>query len=121
MTRWGAYVEQRLGELERGEGDYTELRQPSVAAVTHARKVAAETLRDTTPTPSVVPGPDGEVCFIWRKNGMDVEIEVSETSADIWTYEHDRDLERRWDGLLADHGGCCVPRVLDALEASPRR
>ena len=79
VTRWGAYVEQRLGELERGEGDYTELRQPSAATVAHARKVAAETFRDTTPTPSVVPDDEGSVLFVWHKNGMDVEMSVSET------------------------------------------
>jgi hypothetical protein len=84
--------------------------------VARARKVAADTFRDTTPTPSVVPGTDGEVCFIWRKNGMDVEIEVSETSADIWVYEHGRDPKRVWDGSLADHRRCCAGRVLDALE-----
>jgi len=107
MTRWGAYVGQRLDEME--------LKRPSAATVAHARKVAAETFRDTTPTPSVVPDDEGNVLFVWRKNGMDVEIEVSETSAGIWVYEHDHDLKRTWDGSLADHGLCCVPRVLDAL------
>jgi hypothetical protein len=45
-----------------------------------------------------------------------VEIEVSETSADIWVYEHGRDPKRVWDGSLADHRRCCAGRVLDALE-----
>lgn len=78
--------------------------------------MAAGTFRDSTPTPSVVPGTDGEVCFIWRRNGLDVEIEVSETGADIWVYEPDRDPKRVWDGSLEDHGPCCVRRVLAALE-----
>ena len=116
MTRWGTYVSQRLGEMERGEGDYTGLRQPSAATVAHARKVAAETFRDTTPTPSVVPDDEGAVLFVWRKNGMDVEIAVTEDGASIWA--HHRASGQMWSSdFLADHWTCCVPRVMDALEA----
>jgi hypothetical protein len=115
MTRWGAYVEQRLGELERGEGDYTELRRPSAVAVANARKVAAETFRDTTPTPSVVPDEEGAVLFVWHKNGHDVEIAVTETGADIWA--HHRATGEMWSSPLTRHRTCCIPRVMDALEA----
>lgn len=117
VTRWGAYVEQRLGELGRGEGDYTELRRPSAATVAHARKVAAGTFRDTTPAPSVVPDDEGSVLFVWHKNGHDVEICVTETGADIWARH--RATGDEWESPLPDHAGCCVPRVLDALEADP--
>ena len=123
MTRWGAYVSQRLDEMERGEGDYTELRQPSAATVANARRVAAETFRDTTPTPSVVPTADGGIDFVWHKNGYDAEICVTETEADIWARHRVTGAE--WSSPLLDHEGCCVPRVLDALESdrepAPRR
>lgn len=114
MTRWGAYVEQRLGEMERGEGDYTELRRPSAATVARAREVAAGTFRDSTPTPSVVPTADGGIDFVWHKNGYDVEITVTETEADIWARQ--RATGDEWASPLPDHAGCCIPRVLDALE-----
>jgi hypothetical protein len=115
MTRWGTYVGERLGELERGEGDYTELKQPTAATVAHARRVAAETFRDTTPTPSVVPDDEGAVLFVWRKNGHDVEIAVTEGGASIWA--HHRASGQMWSSDLTEHRTCCVPRVMDALEA----
>jgi len=114
MTRWGAYVGRRLGELERGEGDYTGLRQPSAATIANARRVAAETFRDTTPTPSVVPTADGGIDFVWHKNGYDVEICVTEDEADMWARQ--RATGDEWASPLPDHDRCCVPRVLDALE-----
>ena len=113
-SRWAAYVEQRLGELERGEGDYTGLRRPSAAAVTHARAVAAGLFRSTTPTPSVVPDEEGAVAFVWHKNRMDVEILVDEMAASIWV--HDRDSGQEWCSPVTEHRSCCLPRVLDRLE-----
>jgi hypothetical protein len=115
VTRWGAYVEQRLGELDRGEGDYTGLRQPSAATVAHARKVAAETFRETTPTPSVVPDDEGAVLFVWHKNGIDGEIAVTEDEASVWV--HHRTTGAMWSSPLSEHRGCCLPRMLDHLEA----
>ena len=94
-TRWGAYVEQRLGELERGEGDYTGLRRPSAATVAHARKAAAETFRDTTPAPSVVPTDDGGIDFVWHKNGYDVEWCVTEAERSSGRGTGDREDVRR--------------------------
>lgn len=108
-TRWGAYVEQRLGELERGEGDYTELRLPSAVTVAHARKAAAEAFRDTTPTPSVVPTADGGIDFVWHKNGYDVEWCITEGDAEFWAHH-------RATGAMYDEE--CMQVVLDALEAS---
>lgn len=108
MTRWGAYVEQRLGELERGEGDYTDLCQPSAVTVANARRLAAEVFRDGTPTPSVVPTAEGDIDFVWRKNGYDVELTVTEDGAEFWACQ--RSTGRQWDALL--------PEVLDALEGT---
>jgi hypothetical protein len=109
MTRWGAYVEQRLGEMERGEGDYTDLRQPSAAIIASARKLAAETFRDSTPTPSVVPTAEGGIDFVWAKNGYDVEFAVTEAGAEFWARQ--RSTGREWDAL--------TPEVLDAMEGTP--
>jgi hypothetical protein len=110
VSRWEAYVGQRLGELERGEGDYTDLRKPSAATVTHARKAAAETFRDTTPTPSVVPDSEGAVLFVWHKNGYDVEWCITETDAEFWAHH-------RATGKMYDEQ--CMDLVLDALEGRP--
>ena len=115
MTRWGTYVERRLGELERGEGDYTGLRKPSAGTIAHARKVAAETFRDDTPTPSVVPTAEGGIDFLWRKNGYDVEICVTETEADSWARQ--RATGDEWAAPLPDRDRMCIPHVLDALES----
>jgi hypothetical protein len=107
VSRWGAYVTQRLDELERGEGDYTDLKRPSAATVAHARKVAAETFRDSTPTPSVVPTADGGIDFVWHKNGYDVEWCITEGEAEFWAH-------CRATGAMYDEQGVQV--VLDALE-----
>lgn len=110
-TRWGGYVERRLTDLERGDGDFTGLQRPTAATVQHARQVAAETFRDSTPTPSVVPTEEGQVAFVWRKNGMDAEIEVSETAAEFWV--HERVTGEVDSGPLADHQG--VAWLLDRI------
>ena len=109
VTRWGTYVEQRLGELERGEGDYTDLCKPSAAVVASARRLAAETFRDGTPAPSVVPTADGGIDFLWARNGYDAEFTVTEAGAEFWARQ--RSTGRQWDVL--------APEVLDALEGTP--
>ena len=116
-TRWGAYVEQRLTELERGDGDFTGLQHPTATTVQHARRVAAETFRDTTPTPSVVPTEEGDVAFAWHKNGMDAEIEVSETGAEFWV--HDRVTGEVDSGPLTDREGVAwlLDRIADGKAA----
>lgn len=108
-------MEQRLGELGRGDGDFTDLKRPSAATVSRARGVAAATFRQDTPTPSVVPTEDGEVAFIWHKNGIDAEITVEE-SGPVHVWAHDRGLGESWSGSLDDHRTCCVARLLDELE-----
>jgi hypothetical protein len=115
VTQWGAYVTARLDELGRGEGDYEGFRRPAGAVVGRAREVAAQTFRDTTPTPSVVPDEDGNVLFVWHKNRIDAEITVGAASVDVWV--HDRESGEIWSGLLGDHSGCCVQRLLDRLSA----
>jgi hypothetical protein len=107
VSRWGAYVNQRLDELERGEGDYTELKRPSAVTVAHARKAAAETFRDTTPSPSVVPTSDGGISFVWHKNGFDVEWYIAEGEAEFWAHN-------RATGNIYDEK--CMNLILDALE-----
>ena len=114
MTRWGAYVSKRLDELERGEGEFEGLQRPSAGAIMSAREVATSVFLDDTPTPSVVPTESGDVAFIWHKNGIDAELDVNETEADLWV--RDRASGESWGGAVADHRGCCVARLLDRLE-----
>ena len=114
VSRSSGYVTQRLDELERGGGDYGGFRRPSAATVAHDRVVAAQVFRDTTPTPSVVPDEDGNVLFVWHKNGIDAEVTVSATVADVWV--HDRNLGDMWSGSMEEYSGCCVKRLLDHLE-----
>jgi hypothetical protein len=83
-TSWARYVNQRLIELGEGQFDFTGLQIPSAATIDRARSIAFETLRDDTPTPSVVPSEDGAVLMVWRRSGWDVEFRVTESDADIW-------------------------------------
>jgi hypothetical protein len=117
VSRQGPYVARRLGELERGEGDYTGLKRPSAATVARAREVAVRTFRDSTPAPSVVPDEDGNVLFIWHRNGIEAEIAAGEDCVSVWA--HHRDTEAEWWGSLEEHLGCCVRRLLDVLEGPP--
>lgn len=115
MTRWGAYVEQRIDDLRCGKGrEDWEGQWPSPAAVTAAWDLACEVFRESTPTPSVVPSEDGAVLFVWRKNGMDAELEVSETGADLWV--HDRVAEDLWSSPVAECRDDRIPWLLDRLE-----
>jgi hypothetical protein len=86
-SRWRGYVTARLAKLSRGEGDFTGLMQPSEEVVERARILAASLFSHNTPTPSVVPGEDGEVLFIWRKSGWEIEIEVGDEGVSVWAHE----------------------------------
>jgi hypothetical protein len=86
--RWGAYVAQRLGELDRGEGDFTGLQRPGRDTIRRANFVATALFAPTTPTPSVVPGEEGEVCFVWHKAGWSMQITVPTRPGQtrVWAY-----------------------------------
>jgi hypothetical protein len=115
VTRWGAYVAQRIDDLRHGKGrEDWEGQWPGPAAVTAAWDLACEIFRESTPAPSVVPGDDGAVLFIWHKNGVDAELEVSGTGADLWV--HDRVAEDEWSGPVADCRDDRIPWLLDRLE-----
>jgi len=51
----------------------------------------------------------------WHKNRQDVEVAVTETAASIWA--HDQESGQEWCSPLSEHRNCCLPRVLDRLEA----
>lgn len=118
MSRWGPYVRQRIDDLKSGNGrEDWEGQWPGPAVAEAAWMVAVGTFRDGTPTPSVVPTEDGWVAFVWHKNGHDAELEVGPEEASLWIY--DKASGETWDGNVADHRGCCVQRLLDALEGDP--
>jgi hypothetical protein len=102
VSRWMQYVTQRLLELGQGLYDFTGLKIPSPATIERARSVVIETLKDNTPTPSVVPSEDGAVVMIWRKSGWDVEFEITESEANVWA--HRRIDSSGWYGPLSQHG-----------------
>jgi hypothetical protein len=51
-------------------------RSPFKAAANDMLDVLSKTLRPSTPTPTVVPTPDGHFQAEWHINGVDLEIEV---------------------------------------------
>ena len=100
-SRWQAYVKRRLGELEDGLHDFTDLKIPSTSAIQRARTIAGDTFRFDTPTPSVVPSEEGAVLFVWHKAGWDVEVEVTEIAANVWANR--REDSTGWYGPLSEH------------------
>jgi hypothetical protein len=83
-SRWRRYVDRRLSQLERGEGDFTGLQRPINAVVERARVISNTLFRADTPTPSVVPSEDGNIQFIWHKAGWELEIEVASEEVNVW-------------------------------------
>jgi hypothetical protein len=101
-SRWREYVQQRLLELSEARFDFSELMVPTGQTVDQARSVADSLFRYNTPTPSVVPSEDGAVLFVWRRDGWDVELEVTALTADVWARRRADGLE--WHGPLNDRG-----------------
>lgn len=99
-SRWHKYVAQRLEALRKGEGDFTGLRRPSELVVDRAWDFAAEAFRSDTPTPSVVPTEDGDILFVWRKAGWELEIEIGAAEDTVWARNRDSGVILR--GSLAE-------------------
>lgn len=57
---------------------------PGPPVLDAAWRCANELIGQRVATPSVVPGDDGEVQFVWRKNGWDVEVDVGTFHVDVW-------------------------------------
>lgn len=67
---WHDYVHARLDALaSRGE-------DPTTETVERVRVLVANWFPDWLPIPSVVPGDEHGVEFIWERNGMDVSLEL---------------------------------------------
>ena len=99
-SRWFRYVWRRLDQLESGENrDDPEESYPTPQTVSYAREVAQILFKPRTPTPSVVPGDNGGVAFVWHKGGLDIELSVDEDEVCVWIYA--RESERYWAGSLA--------------------
>jgi hypothetical protein len=112
-TRWGQYVNRRLDAIASGDGaaDWEEETgdpYPTPERVERARAVANQWFRVTTPTPSVVPGDDGAVEFVWHKNQIDVWLEVGADVTDLYVLpRHILGQPREpeiYDGPLAEAG-----------------
>lgn len=103
--RWTGYVLRRLEELEAGEDrELWEGRWPSLETIRAARNVAARTFPLSAPTPSVVPGEDGCVLFVWMKGGWTIEVEVDQhLQATFWTLQQGQ-TGSNLSGSLEEHG-----------------
>src|SRR5690348_1617767 len=64
-SRWRDYVTGRLGQLTRGDGDFSGLTQPTVEVLEKARHVSISLFPADVPAPSVIPTEEGGVSFVW--------------------------------------------------------
>jgi hypothetical protein len=112
VPRWSRYVVQRLGEAGNGVFDFTGLLVPSRTVVERAWSVAQNYFRIDTPTPSVVPSEDGDICFVWHKAGWDLRIDVGPEETVVWA--HHRGTGRQWFGSLEERR-MQLARLLDVI------
>lgn len=84
--RWNGYVARRLQSLRVGASDFTGLKAPSAWIVDRAWAVANNYFSPTTPPPSVVPTEDGNILYVWRKYGWELDLEISSEEATVWAY-----------------------------------
>src|SRR5260370_12404857 len=96
--RWQRYVSRRLAALRLGAFDFTGLQIPTPWIVDRASIVAKAYLHPDTPPPSVVPTKDGDILFIWRKAGWDLQIEIGSEGTTAWAYHRGSGAE--WSGSL---------------------
>lgn len=86
LSRWGAYVEERLDQIESGLDRDGAPTYPEPATVKQARLFADSMFGPRTPTPSVVPSEEGAISFVWHKGGFDLDIEVSDSEVYVCVY-----------------------------------
>lgn len=100
VPRWQRYIRDRLAALRAGAFDFTDLQIPAPWVVDRASRVAQAYLQSDTPPPSVVPTRDGDILFIWRKAGWDLQIEIGSEGTTAWAYHRGSGTE--WSGSLEE-------------------
>jgi hypothetical protein len=94
-SRWHKYVVRRLEALRHGQGDFTGLRIPEEMVVDRAWNFATQAFRSDTPTPSVVPTEDGDILFVWRKAGWELEVTIGAAEDTVWARNRDSGVTTR--------------------------
>lgn len=92
---WRPYISRRLSDMWMRE---PAAGYPTRLTLNRAWRTALRIFDEATPTPSVVPGDDGSVQFVWHRNGWDVEFEVNEEGAEVWARQ--RMTGETWHGEL---------------------
>ena len=103
---WQSYIRYRLSELwwRSGRPGY-----PSRETINDAWRVAVESLSRATPTPSVVPGEDAAVEFVWNRNDWHLEIAVGTEEHQFWAVN--RNCSAGWLIRAACGGPPLIARV----------
>lgn len=78
---WRKYIQTRLSDLYRRIGwkDY-----PTLETLNGAWAVVHGVLGPTTRTPSVLPGEERSVEFIWNRRGWHIALEISDSDSYVW-------------------------------------
>lgn len=131
MSRWFEYVNERLNSManETDKSKIEDFDWPTDEVIQAARIRIVELLRDTTPTPSVVPAvwddEDGEILherggveFCWHRNNWGIELVVSLDEERLWARHRDGTQQIYWEGLddLAGEAMLDWRFLLDELE-----